>query len=72
MRTLTAQEVIESYRAKHSEGRFAVTDNLLGMWNASEQRYVAFAGLTLDGKWCYMPFDILVNGKQVNRNWIAV
>jgi hypothetical protein len=68
----TAMEVIKPYVEQHPENKFAVTDSMLGVWIESEQRFAPFAAATLTGQWVYMPTEILVNGKRIDRNWIAV
>lgn len=67
-----AEEVIKPYLKQYPELRFAVTDCTLGFWSNDQERFVPFASLALTGEWFFLPWEILVNGERIKRNWKPV
>ncbi len=68
----SALEVIALFQAKYPDEIFAVTDSALGVWVGSEGRFVPFAALTITGEWIWMPFEVLADGKRIERKWRIV
>lgn len=64
---MTAAELLAIARKGRPEVRYAVTrnGNFVGAFDATLGRFVAVAGLLLDGKWASMPMELLVNGKPL-------
>lgn len=44
----------------------------VGLWCESLQRFYALACLAITGEWVRMPYEILVDGKPLPRQWIEV
>jgi hypothetical protein len=71
---MDAIEVVKQQRAAGYMGRMAISadEATIGGWNEKLGRFQAIIAHGIDGKWYVMPFDFLVNGKPIARDWTEV
>ena len=64
---MTAEQVLEQARKQKPGVRFARyrSGSAIGAWDDAQGRFVPVAEATLDGRWCRMPFEVLVNGQSL-------
>ena len=69
---MTANELLVIARKGRPEVTYATNDKktVIGAWNETEKRYIPVAGLLLTGKWASLPYELLINGKRQQYNWI--
>lgn len=71
---LSAQDIIHKAYETQPHLKLATNDkeNTIGSWSEEHGRYMIVAGKLLDDSWGSLPYELLVNGKPLQINWIPV
>ena len=64
-----SQTILTQIRAANPTLQFARTESEIGVWSETDGRFIPCVALTLPGEWVKVPFEILVNGQRIERNW---
>lgn len=62
---MKAVELLSECRRLNPSQRFAVskTECAVGLWQESLGRFVPVYMKWYDGRWCHMPYELMVNGQ---------
>jgi len=50
----------------------ALHNAAIGVWDVGIGRFLTVFSLTIDNRWVKIPFEMLVNGQPLEREWVEV
>jgi len=68
------REMAEKLAAENPGKRLAYCSltGSIGVWHDKTGKYYPSVARLITGEWVHMPYDILVNGQPVHREWIPL